>query len=288
MKIMLHTNNHLGDVVIMSAVIANLKACYPDIEFGIDTKPCYMDVFNNNPFISYLNPYECDYNLECVYAPFSQRTANGGSCIKAFTRNAFNSVNMVLGRNEFCMVKTTADLYPEKTENKYGEYCIINANCQKCSETKAYPWYQDIVDSRPDIKFIQIGGAEERDITSDLTRVIDLRGKTTVKELIALTMHAKWVISPPSAVVHIASAFPNVKTIVLSGAREPVELTQYPNTTHLTSVCVDGWHRNKGCMKFFMRKIDSRTCERAIIEKGRKYPQCMHRIKKEDVCALLN
>ena len=34
MKIMFYTNNHLGDVVIMTAVIANLKSCYPEIEFG--------------------------------------------------------------------------------------------------------------------------------------------------------------------------------------------------------------------------------------------------------------
>lgn len=279
---MFRTNDHLGDVVIMTAVFENLKKMFPDIEFGIGTRECYMDVFENNPNISRFKPIEANYIFDCVYAPFSQRVASGGSCIKAFTRNAFSALNATP-----VFEQTTAKFYLEETENKYGEYCLINANCQRCSETKGYPYYQEIVDSRPGIKFIQIGGAEERDITSDLTGVIDLRGKTTVKELIALVSHAKWVISPPSAVVHIASAFPNVKVIVLSGAREPVELTEYPNTTHLTSFCVDGYHRNKGCMKFFMRPIDARTCSRAILEKGRKYPQCMCDIKKDDVCALL-
>lgn len=287
MKIMFHTNNHLGDVVIMTAVIANLKSCYPDIEFGMDASPRYMEVFDGNPNISRFKKEEANHYIECVYAPFSQRIANGGSCIKAFTMNAFEAVNRITGRNEFCLLRTTAELYPTDHLDGCGDYCIINANCQRCSETKAYPYYQDVIDSRPDIKFIQIGGAEERDITSDLTGVLDARGKTTVKELIGLVSHAKWIISPPSAVVHIASAFPNVKTIVLSGAREPVELTQYPNTTHLTSMCVDGWHRNKGCMKFFMRPVDSRTCMRAHMEKGRKYPQCMCDIKKDDICALL-
>lgn len=282
MKIMFTTNDHLGDVVIMTAVIENLKIAFPDIEFGIDTRKCYMDVFENNPNISFFDRKDANYYVGCVYQPFSQRTASGGSCIKAFTRNAFS----VLGANPV-FKQTTAKFYIDKAENKYGEYCIINANCQKCSETKGYPYYQDVIDARPDIKFIQIGGAEERDITSDLRGVIDYRGKTTVKELIELVSHAKWVISPPSAVVHIASAFPNVKTIVLSGAREPVELTKYPNTIHLTSVCPDGWNRNKGCMKFFMRPVDLRTCTRAHMEKGRKYPQCMCEIKKDDICALL-
>ena len=197
-------------------------------------------------------------------------------------------MNRITGRNDFCLLRTTAELISYRPSLTDAVIIVsltqIVKNVQK---QKAYPYYQEIVDSRPDIKFIQIGGAEERDITSDLTGVLDARGKTTVKELIGLVSHAKWVISPPSAVVHIASAFPNVKTIVLSGAREPVELTQYPNTTHLTSMCPDGWHRNKGCMKFFMRPVDSRTCIRAHMEKGRKYPQCMCDIKKEDVCALL-
>lgn len=287
MKIMFTTNNHLGDVVIMSAVIANVKACFSEIDFCIDANPAYLDVFKNNPNITWFNRKDADYIVECVYAPFSQRTANGGSCIKGFTMNAFRAMKEITGREEFCLLKTTADLYLEKTENKYGEYCVINANCQKCSETKGYPYYQDVIDSRPDIKFIQIGGAEERDISSDLRGVIDLRGKTTTKELIELVGNAKWVISPPSAVVHIASAFSDVKTIVLSGAREPVELTEYQNTTHLTSMCVDGWNRNKGCMKFFMKIIDGRTCTRALMENGRKYPQCMCDIKKDEICALL-
>lgn len=282
MKIMFSTNDHLGDVVIMTAVFENLKKVFPDIEFGIDTRKCYMDVFENNPNVSIFDRKYADHNFQCVYQPFSQSLANGGTCINAFTINAFGALGV-----QPVVEQKTAKFYLKDTENKYGEYCIINANCQRCSETKGYPHYQEIVDSRPDIKFIQVGGAEERDISSDLRGVIDLRGKTTVKELIGLVSHAKWVISPPSAVVHIASAFPNVKIIVLSGAREPAELTEYPNTTHLTTFCPGGYHRNHGCMKFFMRPIDSRTCPRAICEKGRKYPQCMYEIKKEDVCALL-
>ena len=287
MNVILRTNDHLGDVVILTNVIHNLKKSFPDINFCVDAREKYLDVFENNPYISWFDKSVADFCIECVYAPYSQKTANAGSCIRAFNINAFEKMRIITGHNRFSIDILTPEFFIKTNDNKYGDYCVINANCQKCSETKAYPYYQDVIDSRPDIKFIQIGGAEERDITSDLRGVIDVRGKTTVKELIELVSHAKWVISPPSAVVHVASAFPNVKTIVLSGAREPVELTKYPNTTHLTSVCPDGWNRNKGCMKFFMRPVDLRTCTRAHMEKGRKYPQCMCEIKKDDICALL-
>ena len=100
MKIMFYTNNHLGDVVIMTAVIANLKSCYPEIEFGVDAAPHYMEVFDGNPNISRFKKEEADHYIECVYAPFSQRTANGGSCMPVSVKCGF-TVQMKC-RSTFC------------------------------------------------------------------------------------------------------------------------------------------------------------------------------------------
>lgn len=287
MNVMLRTNNHLGDVVILTNVIHNLKKSFPDINFCVDAKNNYLDVFENNPYISWFDKDVADFFVECVYAPYSQKTANAGSCISAFNINAFEKMRRITSEDKFFIHILTPEFFIKIDDNKYGDYCIINANCQTCSETKSYPFYQDVINSRKDIKFIQIGGNEERDITSNLDGVIDLRGKTSVKELISIVANAKCVISPPSAIVHIAAAFPNVKTIVLSGAREPYILTKYENTIHLTSKCEDGWNEKIGCMKFFMRDIDGRTCRRAIMIKGRKYPKCMCEIKKDDICNLI-
>lgn len=282
MKVLLTTNNHLGDVVIMTAVIENLKLAMPSNEFALDANEKYLEVFDGNPNISRFARNEADCCFECVYAPFSQRSANGGNCIEAFTKNAFS----YFGINAQ-IVQRTAKFYFNIEQNQFGDYCIINANCQKCSETKGYPFYQEIVDACPNMQFVQIGGNEERDITTNLKNVVDLRGKTSVRQLVSLVANAKYIVSPPSAVVHIASAFPNVKAIVLSGAREPARLTAYPNTTHIVANCIDGYNAAFGCMKFFMRKIDSRTCERCVALNGRSYPACMCLIKPCEVAELI-
>lgn len=272
MNILFTTNNHLGDAVICSTVLYNAKKSYPDINFGFQTN--YQAVFDNNPFISKCGHY--DYHIHLEYAPYSQRTGNGGNCVEAFNLNAKRQLEQFLGR-PYIFEKRVFDVYLNEHEkkNKYGDYILLNANCQTCSETKAYPWFQEIVNARRNLKFIQIGGKEDRDIQQTLIGTKNLRGKTTIRDLITLVSNAKVIITPPSAVVHIASAFPQVKVIVISGSREPEILTKYDNTIHITSETCSPYNKNYGCMKFFMRKIDMRTCDNFIERKGQKFPKCM-------------
>lgn len=276
-RILFSTNNHLGDVVICTSVIFNLKKEFPQLEVGFETN--YKDVFKNNPFVDF---FEDDGNCKKIklqYVPFSQKIGNGGLLTDAFNVNCMRILN-----KKFPIVKNVFDVYltDEEKENKYGDYWIINANCQTCSETKAYPWYQEIVNARKNIQFIQIGGKEQRDIQQELTGVIDLRQKTSIRELISLVSNAKGIISPPSAITHIASAFDNVKNIVLSGAREPQILTKYKNTKHFFSEC-EGYNKNNGCMKFFMREIDERTCKHVFEYRNQKFPRCMMQLKVSEI-----
>lgn len=284
MKIVLKTNNHLGDAVILTAVLENLKTVFQDrFEFAVETN--YSDVFENNPNVSKLQPGETATAVECVYHPFSQRSGNGGNCILAFTYNAFLALNG--GQNPVysqLVPKFYFDLPPRAIE---GDYCVLNANCQTCSEVKAWPWAQKLVDSRKDVKFVQIGGKEGRDVTTDLKGVADMRGKTNFKELVSLVAHSKWVVSPPSAVTHIAAAFPKVKNVVMSGAREPMILTKYPNTIHITSVC-NNFNCNMGCMKFYVTRHDSpKCCGYRYLHEGREYANCMADVKPEQVAMIL-
>ena len=272
MNILFSTNNHLGDAVICSTVLYNAKKSYPDVNFGFQTN--YQAVFANNPHISKFD--RVDYRILLEYAPYSQRTGDGGNCVEAFNLNAKVQLERLLGR-PYIFEKKVFDVYMTEHEkkNKYGDYILLNANCQTCSETKAYPWFQEIVNARRNLKFIQIGSKEDRDIQQVLTGTKNLRGKTTIRDLITLVSNAKVIITPPSAVVHIASAFPQVKVIVISGGREPEILTKYDNTVHITSEICKPYNGKYGCMKFFTRPIDIRTCTECIERKGQKFPKCM-------------
>ena len=134
----------------------------------------------------------------------------------------------------------------------------------------------------PQWQFVLIGGTEARDVRmdfggklpqGDFPNVTDLRGKTNIRELFALVKGSIGVVSPSSAVSHIAAAF-GIPQIVLLGARECAGITDYPNATHISSVCVgkETYWRNYGCMHF--KTQDARSCEHTVSMGGRNYAGC--------------
>ena len=290
MKIVLTTNDHLGDTVVLSAAIRNAKAAFPDLQIAYSGN--YSDVFLNNPDVSDFDKDGKDViRLHIRYAPFSQKRGDGGNLCEGFSRNLATALKPFTGRL-FDVFQTTPYICLSDDEKRPvvsfdGGYCVLNANCQRCSEVKSYPWFQQIIDRSPCIAFVQIGGNEKRDISQELRGVFDYRGRTSIRELFRLVIHAKWVLSPPSAVVNIAAAFPQVKSLVLTGAREPVVLTGYANARHFATECDRGKYDNEhGCMRFFLHG-ERKSCD-YIDETGiRRYARCMGRISPKEVAACL-
>ena len=183
----------------------------------------------------------------------------------------------------------TAEFFirPEEYEEypiPYENYCLLNAYAMSSADVKGYPFYQDVVDMCPDIQFICFGG-DYRDIKAFPIRgAVDLRGKTTTRQLVLLASKAKYILSGPSGIIHVGSAFPDVKKIVLIGAREPLGFWDYPNTVAISSTCgaFGGAH---GCMHHHFR---SGQCDKYCIQEGLRYAQCMSSIAPETVAKELH
>lgn len=120
------------------------------------------------------------------------------------------------------------------TLSKFGladnRYAVINP-VAKDTYTKVKGWgvdnFQKVVNTTKNINWVQVG------MQSDalLTGCVDLRGRTSLRELCVLVGRSKLVFANEGLINHIASAFPKVNSFVLMSGFTPVEYVRYPNTT---------------------------------------------------------
>jgi ADP-heptose:LPS heptosyltransferase len=115
--------------------------------------------------------------------------------------------------------------------------------------------FQQVVDHfKGKILFVQVGEKNHNHLA--LNGVLDLRGKTDLRQFVRLMYHAQGVLCPVTFAMHLAAAvevkggFPkNRPCVVVAGGREPTHWEAYPHHQYLhalgTLACCD----NGGCWK---------------------------------------
>ena len=104
------------------------------------------------------------------------------------------------------------------------------------------------------ILFVQVGSKEHNH--APLERVLDLRGKTDLRQLVRLVYHAQGVLCPVTSLMHLAAAIEvkggvlkNRPCVVVAGGREPSQWAAYPHHQYIHTNgalrCCD----NGGCWK---------------------------------------
>jgi ADP-heptose:LPS heptosyltransferase len=152
---------------------------------------------------------------------------------------------------------------------------------------------QRVVDHfRDDFDFVQVGEAGHHH--PPLRHVVDLRGATTLRELIRLVYHAEGVVSPISLLMHLAAAVetkpgaPRSRPcVVIAGGREPPHWTAYPHHQFIHTVgalrCCD----NGGCWKSRTVALgdgdEKDRPEELCVDVVGTLPRCMHMITAEEV-----
>jgi SAM-dependent methyltransferase len=96
--------------------------------------------------------------------------------------------------------------------------------------------YQEVIDHfNGKIQFVQVG--ENAHYHPPLRGVIDLRGKTDLRQLVRLVYHSQGVLAPVSLLMHLAAAVEmrpdydllNRPCVVVAGGREPPHWEAYPH-----------------------------------------------------------
>ena len=181
-------------------------------------------------------------------------------------------------------------------------YWIINAGCKDDYTCKMWEHakYQGVVDALPEITFVQIG--QEKDFHEDLVgdNVINLVGKTEMRQFIRLVYHAAGVITPVSFPMHLAAALESKwcydraskPCIVIAGSREPSVWEAYTHHQFLHNCGMLKCSGVGGCWKSRVEALDDDPedeknkglCERPTKTKsGQVIPKCMDMISVDMV-----
>ncbi|MEK6529069.1 MAG: glycosyltransferase family 9 protein, partial [Nitrospirota bacterium] len=152
---------------------------------------------------------------------------------------------------------------------KEKEYAVIVPSARW--ETKKWPAenFSRLI-SKLRIQCVLAGSSADKDVAQEVIgsssgSIINLCGKTNLKELVALIAGAKVVVSNDSGPMHIAAAL-GVPVIALFGPTDPVKTGPY------------GWQGNKN-LKVIRTSISCSPC----FKKKCKEPLCMKNISVEQV-----
>jgi heptosyltransferase-1 len=100
----------------------------------------------------------------------------------------------------------------------FGPYIVLHPYSRW--RTKLWPWryYQELVDSMPDKRFVVIGEGPWFPLSAP-GRLVDLRGRLSISTLVTVLHTARAVLSTDSGPAHIAGAL-GKSTLVLFGATD--------------------------------------------------------------------
>jgi len=307
-KIIFKNHQSPGDILMLTAAVRDLKLSHPNIL--IDVKTSAGEIWENNPYLTPLD--EKDLSVEIIKADYPLiHNSNEGQYhfIHGFRKDIQNKLNLRIKPTKF-----KGDIHISDKEKKWysqveemgvkEKFWIVNSGIKYDFTAKAWSpkFYQEVVDHfKNKITFVQIGQKEHWH--PPLNNVINLIGKTDLRQLIRLVYHSVGVLCPVTLLMHLAAAVEskhgllNRPCVCIAGSREPQQWESYGHHRYLSNngslPCAD----NGGCWVSRCSKVgdgddkdnDDKLCLNPIeIDfdfKGKKLKiaKCMYMIKPRDV-----
>jgi len=285
---------------MLTAAVRDLHRLYPG-EFITDVRTPCPDLWLHNPFITPLKESDPDVEfIECHYPLIQQSNQQGLHFIHGFQRFLSERLDIRLAPTLF-----GGDIHLAGEERRLP-FQLDEFNCNNlpvwivCAGGKydfTIKWwhrrrYQAVVDHFKDqVFFVQVG--EKGHYHPRLKNVHDLRGKTSLRELIRLTHHADGVLCGVTLHMHLAAAVPlkdgqfSRPAVVVAGGREAPHWEAYPTHQFLHTVgmlpcCAAGgcWRSRTVPLGDGDEKDDPKSLCRDVV---RGLPRCMDMISKEAV-----
>jgi hypothetical protein len=241
-KLVLANIQSPGDVVVLTAAVRDLHLSYPG-RFLTDVRTYCPDLWLHNPFITSLRLGDPGVRLvPCTYPLVQESNRRPVHLLDGFIQE----LNQQLGV-EIRKTVLRGDVYlsdeekaaPSQVQELLGEdlpFWIVSGGGKFDVTVKWWHFrrWQTVVDHfRGKLLFVQIG--EQGHYHPPLNGVLDLRGKTTLREFVRLIYHARGVLCPITSAMHLAAAVgvnpgnPNPRgCVVVAGGREPLAWFSYP------------------------------------------------------------
>lgn len=295
-----------GDIIMLTAAVRDLHLTYPG-EFLTDVRTPCPALWENNPYITALE--ESDPAVEaihCEYPLIHQSNTLPYHFIHAFRLFLNDKLGLQIQPHAFKGDIHLSDeekgwmSQVEEIEGLGTRFWIIVSGGKHDFTAK---WWdparcQQVIDHfQGTIQFVQCGEASHHH--PPLKGVLDLRGKTDLRQMVRLMYHSDGVICPVTMFMHLAAAVENKggrpmnrPCVVVAGGREPAQWEAYPHHQYLhTNGCLPCCD-NGGCWKSRVVPLgdgdekDRSLCERPVessFGSGVVLPRCLDMVRSQDV-----
>lgn len=261
-KIILKTYLSPGDIVTLTAAVRDLKKAHGD-KFLIDVDTSCREIWENNPYLTKLDKSDPDVSvIDAEYPLIHRSNTSPFHFIHGYRMFLEESLNVTIPATDF-----KGDIHISDQEKSWisqieemgikEKFWIVNAGGKYDYTAKWWnpESYQAVVDHFKDkITFVQIG--EEDHFHKKISGAIDLVGKTDLRQLIRLIYHSIGILSPVTAVMHLAAAIEtkhnppkNRAGVIIAGGREPSQWEAYPHHQFLHTNGALDCCDNGGCWK---------------------------------------
>jgi ADP-heptose:LPS heptosyltransferase len=303
-KVILKNSLSPGDIVMMTAMVRDLHKAYPRA-FRTDVRTSCPALWENNPYITALSEHDRDVEVvQCEYPLIHRSNNEPWHFLHGFMEDVSRKLRVNITPTEFCGDIHVSELerawmsQVEEITREPTRFWIVNAGGKFDFTAKWWDprkWQRVVDHFRGDLLFVQVGEAGHHH--PPLDGVIDLRGKTDLRQLVRLVFHSDGVCCGVSLPMHLAAAVPSKHRarrpcVVVAGGREPPHWESYPthhflHTMGFLPCCAEG-----GCWKSRVVPIGDgdekdghpNLCLLPVTREGHiPQPQCMELITPADV-----
>lgn len=291
-----------GDIVMLTAAVRDLHLRYPG-QFLTDVRTPCPALWENSPYVTPLDERAPGVEtIDCEYPLIHQSNQGAYHFIHGFTAFLSQRLGLDIRPTAFkgdVHVSDVEKCWFSQIEEIIGvpvPFWIVASGGKTDFTIKWWDArrYQQVVDHfRGRIQFVQVGEKGHRH--PPLEGVIDLRGKTDLRQLVRLVYHAQGTLGPVSLLMHLTAAvemkpdyrLKNRPAVVVAGGREPMQWEAYPHHqfihTNGALRCCD----NGGCWKSRTVPLgdgdEKDRPEHLCVDVVGTLPRCMDMITAEDV-----
>ncbi|MBU1202247.1 MAG: 4Fe-4S cluster-binding domain-containing protein [Nanoarchaeota archaeon] len=213
----------IGDGLLATPAIKALKDKYPKSKIRVMCNENHKEIYKNNPSIDFLSILPDELAIKNIKSQNIFETNYGKLKPSiSFDEHATSIIGRMLGvavkdNNLLIFLTKEEDENAKKQLSKYKNTIIIHitSKCSKNQEWMTEKW-EELVKKNSDITFIQLGLKDEPAVKG----AVDLRGKTSIREAMALVKNAKGFVGVDSFLAHAAAAF-KTSSVVLFGPSNP-------------------------------------------------------------------
>jgi len=300
-KLILKNMQSPGDIVMLTAAVRDLHKACPG-QFLTDVRTPSPGLWENNPWITRIQDDEPGAELiECHYPLIHRSNQTPVHFLEGFSRFLAEKLDVAIPPTEF-----RGDIHISDKEKSWMSqvqeivgirvpfWIVVSGGkydfTAKWWDADRYQQVVDHFDGR--ILFVQVG--ERRHFQPPLRNVIDLRGKTSIRQLVRLVYHSQGVLCPVTFLMHLAAAVParagapkNRACVVVAGGREPPHWEAYPHHQFIHTVGALKCCNNGGCWKARAVPLgdgDKKDSPESLcVDVVGKLPRCMDMITAADV-----